>query len=445
MLQKNPVNIDWDLASTDPKVKGLVDFIYEDLELGRLKPSAKKELLTTILMNLLLSVSIERGIQYPRNNSWYQKVPAKYKYYFQTHYLVTTVVDALVAKDYIIHQIGSWDMLAQFKELSVMKPSAKLLALFSVLTNEVIENRQPAQTVLLRGIERMKVQNPKTGRMIKKKVKAPLDYVDTLAIINMRKVLKEWNDLRSHTVVTLTLPKALVAGEEEYMLRFTDIISETDAVVEYKVKPRYSHRVFINDFTTYGRFAGASETLFYRHYRPYFRINNEATVEADFEAFHIRMLYNIEGIDYQRDPYQVAADSYSNDQYKVRKLFKKLGLMSINAPTRSSAVKAVSEKLVEENTVIPQRELTRMLDHWLVTHQPIAKYLCTNKGLELMYLDSQIAEKVIKHFIDLGIMVLCVHDSFIIQDRYKEELRDVMEKAYQEIMGTSYKVPIDFK
>lgn len=445
MLQKNPVNIDWDLTSTDPKVKRLVDFLYNDLELGRLKPRAKKELLTTILMNLLLSVSIDRGIQYPRNNGWYESVPAKYKYYFQTHHLVTTLVDALLAKDYIIHQIGSWDMQAQLKELSVMKPSAKLLALFSVLTHEVIENRQPAQTILLRGIERGKVRNPKTGRMINKKVKSPLDYVDTPAIIKMRKVLKEWNDLRSRTEVTLSLPKKLVAGEKEYMLRFTDIISETKDIVVYKVKPRYSHRVFINDFTKYGRFAGASETLFYRDYRPYFRINNEDTVEADFEAFHIRMLYNKEGIDYQDDPYQVAADSYNVVEYRKRKLFKKIGLMSINAPTKSSAIKAVNEKLVEDNTVIPHGELTRMLNHWLVTHQPIAKYLCTNKGLELMYLDSQIAEKVIKNFTDLGIMVLCVHDSFIIQDKYKEELRAVMEKAYQEIMGTTYKVPIDYK
>ena len=445
MLEKEPEYIDWERNGSDPKVKGLVEFLYEDLDLGRLKVTAKKELLNTILMNLLLSVSIERGIQYPRNNGWYQSVPAKYKYYYVTHHLVTTVVDALIAKDYIVHRIGSWDMQAQLKESSVMKPSAKLLALFSVLSTEVIENRQPAQTVLLRGIERLKVLNPKTGRLNTKKVKTPLDYEDTPAIIKMRAVIKKWNDLRGRTIVTLSLPKALVASEADYMMRFTDIISETEEIVNYKVKPKYSHRVFINDFATYGRFAGASETLFYRDYRPYFRINSEATVEADFEAFHTRMLYNIEGIDYQRDPYQVAADSYSNEQYKVRKYFKKIGLMSINAPKRSSAIKAVSKKLVKENTVIPQGELTRMLDHWLVTHQPIAKYLCTNKGLELMYLDSQIAEKVIKHFTDLGIMVLCVHDSFIIQDRYKEELRAVMEKSYQEVMGTTYNVPIDYK
>ncbi|MCX6159127.1 MAG: hypothetical protein NTY74_14195 [Ignavibacteriae bacterium] len=445
MLEKEPEYIDWDLTGSDPRIKGLVEFLYEDLDLGRLKVTAKKELLTTILMNLLLSVSKKRGIQYPRNNAWYQSVPAKYKYYFVTHHFVTTVVDALIAKDYIVHRIGSWDMLAQLKESSVMKPSVKLLALFSVLSTEVIENRQPAQTVLLRGIERLKVLNPKTGRLNSKKVKTPLDYEDTPAIVKMRAVIKKWNDLRGRTIVTLSLPKALVVGEAEYMMRFTDIISETEEIVEYKVKPKYSHRVFNNNFATYGRFAGASETLFYRDYRPYFRINNEATVEADFEAFHTRMLYNIEGIDYQRDPYQIAADSYSEAQYKVRKYFKKIGLMSINAPTAESAKKAVSKKLVKENTVIPYGELTRMLDHWLLTHQPIAKYLCTNKGLELMYLDSQIAEKVIKHFTDLGIMVLCVHDSFIIQERYKEDLRSVMESAYQEVMGTTYNVPIDYK
>ena len=86
-----------------------------------------------------------------------------------------------------------------------------------------------------------------------------------------------------------------------------------------------------------------------------------------------------------------------------------------------------------------------MLDHWLTTHHQIAKYLCSNKGLELMYKDSQIAEMVIKHFTDRGIMIFCVHDSFIAARRYKDELSVEMETAYQGVLNNKYIVPMDSK
>ena len=53
--------------------------------------------------------------------------------------------------------------------------------------------------------------------------------------------------------------------------------------------------------------------------------------------------------------------------------------------------------------------------------------------------DSHIASQVIQHFMDLEIPILCIHDSFICQKRYANELNDVMKK----VVETSYgQVPL---
>ncbi len=52
-------------------------------------------------------------------------------------------------------------------------------------------------------------------------------------------------------------------------------------------------------------------------------------------------------------------------------------------------------------------------------------------GLRIMNLDSRIALDVIDHFAKQNIPILAIHDSFIVQDKYEKELRQVMEKTYE--------------
>lgn len=451
MLILKPKEIKWNAKSNDARIKNLLDIIYTDLNLGTNKPFIKKKLLNVILLNLLYSSRTNRAIAYPRGNGWYDSLPSKYKYPYQTYRLVTKVIDALEEREYIFHKIGRWDMKLHLKELSEIRPTTKFKEMYAGIGTDVIEYEQPVQEIVLREIKRYKVKNPKTNRMIKVKEKNLKDYQETSETIRMRKVVKNWNNLRERTLINLELPSELVAGEEDYMIYYTDLLKEENGFSYFKVKSNYSHRVFINDFDTYGRFNGQSETLFYSDYRPYFKINGESTVEIDYESLHIRMLYNQEGINYQEDPYQVAADSYEGDvpeQITKRKLFKQIILKAINAEDKSSAIKATRDKLLEvsrKNPVsidVPYEDLEDMLDHFLEVHEPIAKYLCSNSGLMLMNLDSRIAEKVIEHFTNQNVMVLCIHDSFIIQNRYRDELASVMQWAYQRVMENNFSVPL---
>lgn len=451
MLLKKPKKIRWDLTSTDTRVLKLVDVVYADLNLGTQKVKIKKELLKTFLLNLLMSSKISRAISYPRDMYWYQNLPSKYKYPFLTYHFVIKIIDGLIEKEYIKHETGFWDMQLQLKEQSEMRPAKKLLDLYndlSITNTSVVEYRPPIQEIILRKIERVKVLNKKTGKNNTVKKKVLLNYDETSQTIAFRKTVREWNALRYQTNITLDVPSDMLRQDEDYerFSYYCNWESQGD-FTHFVVKPKGAYRVFLYDFEKYGRFAGMVETLIKKDYRQFFKINGDATVELDFEAFHVRMLYHLEGMDYQNDPYQVAADSYKNVKYKNRKLFKKLGLMAINASSKPATIKGLRTKLLEgDNPIdIPYEVIEDMLKYWLEVHKPIAKYLCSNIGLKLMHLDSQIAEKVIKYFTEKGIMILCVHDSFIIARSYENELRAIMAEAYKEIVKTNFKVVIDKK
>jgi hypothetical protein len=447
-VTKKPFVVDWDLASSDAKVKELVNTIYNDLDLGTQKVKIKKELLKTVLLNLLLSSITQKSIRYSRNNDWYQNLPSKYRYDFQTYHLVTKVADLLLEKEYIIHLMGSWDMLSNFKDQSVMKPAPKLIKLFDGLSADVIEYKAPVQEIILRSKIIIISTDRKTGKPIKIKKQIQLDYPETPNTVAMRKVIKDWNNLRSKTDISLEIPKEMYDADDDQD-RFTYYckLIEKGEVVKFKVIPKGAYRVFRDDFKHFGRYSAATETLIRKRYRPHFKINGEPTVEVDFEAMHIRMLYNMEGIDYRDDPYSVAANTFENEDFRIRKFFKKIGLMSINAKDRTATIKAVWKDLLDkgEEGNITYAIIGSMLDHWLETHTPIAKYLCTKIGLELMYKDSCIAENVIKYFTEKGVMVMCVHDSFIIVQNYESELKSVMESAYQEVMESNFRVFTDSK
>ena len=65
--------------------------------------------------------------------------------------------------------------------------------------------------------------------------------------------------------------------------------------------------------------------------------------------------------------------------------------------------------------------------------QPIQHYFCNGSetGLRLMNLDSRIALDIIDHFAKQDIPILAIHDSFIVQSKYKDELWHVMESTYE--------------
>jgi hypothetical protein len=78
-------------------------------------------------------------------------------------------------------------------------------------------------------------------------------------------------------------------------------------------------------------------------------------------------------------------------------------------------------------------------------HENIKDFFCTGKGIDLQYLDSQIAEKVLLHFSKMGYAILPLHDSFIIYQDLEEELKESMQKAFFEMFGVMTKVDLKYR
>ena len=77
--------------------------------------------------------------------------------------------------------------------------------------------------------------------------------------------------------------------------------------------------------------------------------------------------------------------------------------------------------------------LAKILNDIRLAHPKIADLICTGAGLELMHIDAQIVEYVIKEFLTDGTPILTVFDSFIVQFGQEERLQKVMAEAFKYI------------
>ena len=172
------------------------------------------------------------------------------------------------------------------------------------------------------------------------------------------------------------------------------------------------------------------------------RIDGEPTVEYDFHALHISMLYAMEGIqlDQNADPY-VGLD---------RPIAKRLLLTAINGASIKQVVKSMrhEERKLLRKEYLKKRDLKFLdaamnreqnwedeIDKLKAVHKPIASWFCSDSGIKLMTMDAIIIMEVVHYFALQGIPALPVHDSVIIAERYEYELKRVMEETYSRNMN----------
>ena len=192
---------------------------------------------------------------------------------------------------------------------------------------------------------------------------------------------------------------------------------------------KYVRRIFNNgSFKQGGRFYGGFWQNIPREYRKYIRINYKEIVELDYSGLHINMLYAMKKLPApEGDVYHL--DGYSND-YIFREFVKRMLLVMVNASDRPAVRGVLFEDVYSKKDLELPVELGStkaevldpIMDAFENKHENIKGFFCTGKGIDLQYLDSQIAEKVMLHFSKMGYAILPLHDSFIIYQDLEEEL-----------------------
>lgn len=191
------------------------------------------------------------------------------------------------------------------------------------------------------------------------------------------------------------------------------------------------------------------------------QFNGEPSVELDYSGMHPRMLYHLEGIAYDADPYALWGEVVLESK---RKLAKKVVNALINAKSEQSALSSCNNQLGfkrlrrhkktgelrEFRRSRAERNEAALLHHALKIndlsfagvlkqakrhHRRIAHRFGTDAGMELMRLDACIALDVMTEFADQGIPCLGVHDSFLVAQRHAPLLREVMLRCYRNHLG----------
>ena len=256
---------------------------------------------------------------------------------------------------------------------------------------------------------------PVTGGVILKDINKKIidDYTETNETAQMKEELEAYNNLILRSQISLERQ----ITDEPYF--FDNILS---------------FRIFNNgSFKQGGRFYGGWWASCKKVDRPYILINEQPTVELDYKANHLCMIY---GLERQPMPLGLQSDPYELDGPYPRDLIKIVFMMAINAGDDAIAHLAFAqnvhgdEELQQWKGLTSYRHYSEMVQILTDHHPIIISYLHTGAGLKLMYHDSRVAAWVLNQMTNEGVPCLCVHDSFIVSIEHEGILRRYMNQAY---------------
>jgi hypothetical protein len=233
-----------------------------------------------------------------------------------------------------------------------------------------------------------------------------VDYAETRCTRRLREEIEAINADMSNIVVDLAGPHAHKVGRHwvvsgNYLL---------------PTPPRV-HRVFNRgSFEKGGRLYGWWQGL-PSQYRAAMRMNGEPVCEPDYAQLHAQIIYAVRGI-------PLIGDAYETGEFP-RNYGKLAFNIAVNAKDHRRANAAICQHLK-----IDRRIASKLLEAIITKHKAVADVFCSDAGVTLMRIDSDITLMAINDCRSCGIPVLPVHDSLIVQARHAERAAEIMIKAF---------------
>jgi hypothetical protein len=180
--------------------------------------------------------------------------------------------------------------------------------------------------------------------------------------------------------------------------------------------------------TKHGRFYNGWWQSIPSMYRQHIEIDGYKTSEVDFSNMSLRIIYALKGIkcNEKDDMYDIGLDNWAGLNDQRRKLIK----VFINAMMNDEKGTFKLNKTELESLGLTHKDLIRLV---LKRHEPIADKLTAGVGMQATYIDSQIADLVMRTMQADNIVTLPIHDSFIVRTGYQDWLKVVMESAFKTI------------
>lgn len=455
----------WTKEEKNSTVQIFVDKIYYELGIDapEFQSIIKKITFNNIVCNLISGIENGRLIAVAFGKSAY-KMPKIYGMRHYSYHFTVKFIRKLEEKGYIKVRKGYYDRIRKEGKVSriwateKMREELKESSFLSATLASDTENYFDRQNINLASNEFSKIVYD-TPILLKDKRKNYIDYETTDEIEKAKIFLERYNDFISRFNIYLPLIVVNASNDPECNDTATIDIRDTNDTaspllgkthLQYHYNKKLDcrlYRVFNNGmFDEGGRFYGADYQQLSEKKRIEILINGNEVVEIDYSGLHGRMVYQYSAkIDYQEDPYDVKGNE------ELRDAFKKMFQMIINAKGRVRAIEAFKKSLKEEDD---GEEIKRIMDkhhatpEWLFQkmtekHKEIEMYFGTGIGIKLQFIDSQIAESILKHFTFKRIPCLCIHDSFIVEKKYQNELIEVMKQEYKNKIGFDCQLKIN--
>ncbi|MFC6637036.1 hypothetical protein GV827_16805 [Sulfitobacter sp. JBTF-M27] len=336
---------------------------------------------------------------------------------------IIQVIKRLVEAEYLVIAKGSYSGAgAGGNRVTRVRASDRLRALFdrSAVTRDDITRVRTQECVILRGSQDKLV-----------------DYEDTDETNRQRGELRAYNlVLANHFIDVSTLEQPqLVTGQDH----------GRDVIQQISHHHHFIRRVYSRgDWGCNGRFYGGWWQQISSDYRKDILIDDTPTVEVDFKGLHLQLLAAEQGADLPDDPYLLPEGTIPRAPPSLqRTLLKKLVLTALNAADRPSAYRSFRSEWPTGHMgkTLTNEDLKALTDKLLERYHFLRDLVFADQGIRLMNVDSQIAERVHRHFAKQEVVVLSVHDSFIVDYTRVGELRWVLAEASEAVVGRP--LPID--
>lgn len=257
----------------------------------------------------------------------------------------------------------------------------------------------------------------------------------------MRTNLNAINNLLSEQAICLNLTNDQLKAMSQEMTDRNYKIDRYD--LQETRKPRtlnFSHvhlrRIFARgQMNLGGRFYGGWWQNIPKGYRRYITINGCQTVEVDFSTLHPTLLFLENNLDPPADFYDLGLKTQGKprfepdaEKYEIkRKIIKGFANALINDERGI-------HKLEEDDVKSLGMGSAELKDLLIKTHPVFAKAIKSDAGVRYQFIDSRIAELVMMKLLQQNIVCLCVHDSFVVIDAFKDKLLIAMKEAFAEVV-----------
>ena len=282
-----------------------------------------------------------------------------------------------------------------------------------------------------------KSRHPKAPKKYKK---ITLTTPDTPEVTAMAECLYSYNEFVTQHCLALDandselydIAKALAGNK-------TSEANEEDNIANLDFSRVQLRRIFSRgELTKHGRFYNGWWQSLPSIYRQHITIDGYKTSEVDYSNMSLRIVYALQGIgrDVHDDLYDIGLDNWLGGDDPRRKLIKVFVNALMNDETGNYSLTKAELRVLG----LTHEELLALV---LNTHAPIADKLTDGIGMKATYLDSKIAELVMRTMQEDGIVALPIHDSFRVRAGYQKWLEVVMEAAFRAVTGASVATDAD--